>query len=159
MQGSDIFVTSNPLGVYIEGTISGTPKPGTVMQIKAATEPSLGLFTWEVFNADSDGDQRLIAILLEDKLQGKTYSDAYVTGSHGYLYIPIAGEQFNMLVAATGTGTGDTQAIGALYIVEDATGLLIATTGTPESEPFICLETQTDVVAAGTLTRVMFTGY
>jgi hypothetical protein len=50
-------------------------------------------------------------------------------------------------------------AIGDLLIPVDGTGLLIATTGSPEIEPFMCLETASDVVAAGTLLHCIFTGY
>ncbi len=159
MLGNEILLAANPKGVFLEGTISGTPKPGTVMQVKAATEPVGGRPTFEVYNAAADGDQRLIAVLLEDHLQGKIATDAYVTGSRGFLYVPAAGEELNMLVAVSGTSTGDAQAIGDLLIVEDGTGLLVPTSSGEESEPFIVMETLTDVVAAGTLTHVMHTGY
>ena len=55
-------------------------------------------------------------------------------------------------------GTGDSHAIGDRFIVDNGTGKLIATTGTPESEPFILMET----VAAPTadaLAHVIFTGF
>lgn len=159
MKGTKILLSAEPRGVFLEGPVSGTPKPGTVMQIKAATEPIGGAFTWEAFDAGADGDQRLIAVLLEDRLQGRTYADAYADGERGFLYIPIAGEEFNMLVAAPGTGTSDSVAIGDLLIVNDGDGLLIDTTGDPQSEPFIALETLTDVVLGGTLCHVMYTGH
>jgi len=156
-KGSKIIITSEPKGVFMEGIVSGTPSPGTVMQIKAATEPVLGKFTWEVANTDADGNQRLVAVLLEDALQGKLATDAYTTGTRCFLYCPIPGEELNMLLANI-AGTADDHAIGELLIVDDGTGLLIATTGSPESEPFVCLETVTDPTA-DTLARCMFTGY
>lgn len=158
-QGNEIIVTAVPRGVFLEGIVSGTPKPGTVMQVKAATEPVEGAYTWEVYNPDADGNQRLIAVLLPDQLQGKLATDAYVDGDRCFLYCPIPGEELNMLVAAAGTGTGDSQAIGDLLIVNDGDGLLIATTGSPESEPFMVMETLSDVVAAGTLCHCMYTGH
>jgi len=158
--GNNIIVSNEPKGVFKEGVMSGTPKPGTVMQVKSATEPTGGnSFTWEVFNAAADGDQRLIAVLLADKLQGKVATDAYVTATRCFLYCPVPGEELNMLVSAAGTGTGDSMAIGDLLIVDDGTGLLVATTGDPQSEPFICMETVTDLVADGALIHCMFTGY
>jgi hypothetical protein len=159
MKGSQVLCQANPRGCFLEGFVSGTPYPGTVMQISAATEPIGGRYTWEVYNAAADGNQRLIAVLLEDQLQGKLYSTAYATGDRCFLYCPLPGEEINMLVSASGTATSDSQAIGDLYIVDDGTGLLVATTGTPESEPFMCLETVSDVVAGGTMTHCMFTGY
>jgi len=159
MKGNEIILSANPRGVEKEGIVYGTPKPGTVMQIKAATEPVGGRHTWEVYNASADGDQRIIAVLLPDQLQGKIATDAYVTGSRCFLYCPAMGEELNMLVSAAGTGTGDSVAIGDLLIVDDGTGLLVATSSGEESEPFVVMETLTDVVAGGTLTHCMFTGY
>jgi hypothetical protein len=127
------------------------------MQIKAATEPINGRFTYEPYNADADGNQRLVAILLPDALQGKTYADAYVTGSRCFMYVPIAGEEFNMRVLDI-AGTGDDFAIGDLLIINDGDGLLIDTTGSPESEPFICLET-VDNPTADHLMWCQYTGY
>ena len=71
----------------------------------------------------------------------------------------MPGDELNMLVRAAGTATSDSQAIGDLYIVDDGTGLLVATSSGEESEPFICMETVSDVVTAGTMVHVMFTGY
>ena len=156
-KGNKIIVSPVPKGVFKEGIVSGTPLPGTVMQISAATEPIEGRYTWEVYDAGADGDQRIIAVLLEDELQGKTATDAYVTGTYCRLYIPCAGEELNMIRQDV-TGTGDDVAIGDLFIVDDGTGELIATTGSPESEPFVALETLTDPTTEA-LIHVMFTGY
>lgn len=160
-KGAGIIVTANPEGKFEEGFVSGTPTPGTVMQIKAATEPIGGKYTYEVYNRDADGNrpQGPIFILLPYQSEGKTRDTAYVSGDRCFLYQPRQGDQLNMLVTATGTGTGDSQAIGDLYIIEDATGMLVATTGSPEIESFACLETVSDVVAGGTLVHVQFTGY
>jgi hypothetical protein len=158
-RGTGIIVSAEPRGRFIEGIVSGTPKPGTVMEIKAATEPVGGRHTWEAFNADADGNQRLIAVLLENSLLGELATTAYADGDRCTLYVPAAGEELNMLLSAPGTGTGDSFAIGALLMVNDGDGLLIATTGSPESEPFIVMETVSDVVAGGTLTWVMYTGH
>jgi len=158
-KGNDIIVASTPRGKFIEGIVSGTPKPGTLMQIKAAVEPVGGRLTYEAYAPGTDGERRPILVLLADDLQGKLATDAYVTGTRCKLYAPIMGEEMNVLVSAAGTGTGDSIAIGDLLIGNTGDGLLIKTTGDPESEPFQSMETLTDVVATGTLTHVMYTGY
>ena len=162
MKGTRILITSKPRGVFIDGYIHGTPKPGTVMQLKAATNPVANVFTWKVFDADADGNQRIVAVLLEKDQEGKTCDDAYVSGDMGRVYCPVMGEELNMRVAdVAGTGTSGTEAkaIGDLMMVEDGTGLLIDTSGTPESEPFVLLEPQLEPIGAEALLRCMYTGY
>ena len=73
MLGSSIILTSEPRGQFIEGFVSGTPKPGTCMQVKANTAKVGGRFTYEVYQPGTDGEQRAVLILLEDSLQGLTY--------------------------------------------------------------------------------------
>ena len=156
-KGNEIIVSDQPRGVFHEGIVSGTPKPGTVMQVKAATEPVGGAFTFEVYNPDADGNQRLQYILLPDSLQGKLATAAYVSGDRCFLYVPAPGEDLNMLVANI-AGTGDAFAIGDKLIVDDGTGKLIATTGSPESEPYEVMETVA-AITADTLVWVRHTGY
>ena len=155
-KGSSIVLAANPRGVFLEGNITGTDKPGTVMQLDVSEAEDNGRWTWENFDA-TDGNQRLIAVLLPDIYQGKLATDAYVTGTRCFLYVPVAGEELNMIILDI-SGTADDFAIGDLLIVDNATGKLIATTGSPESEPFVCLETITDPTA-DTLTRCLYTGY
>ena len=78
-RGNEIVLTS-PYGRKMEGIIDGTPKPGTIMQIKAATAAVGGRLTWEVYNRDATGNrpQGPIAVLDIDHLQGRTADDAYV---------------------------------------------------------------------------------
>ena len=99
-----------------------------------------GNLTWEAFNADADGDQRLIAVLLENHAIGNLVTDAYVTGDHGFVYCPQPGEWLNMLIGDV-SGTGDSHTFGELLMADDGTGELVATTGSPESESFMLLET------------------
>lgn len=161
-KGSDIIVSGQPRGVQLEGIIEGTPKPGTVMQIKAATAADgTGRHTWQVYNADADGNQRIVAVLLPDYLQGVMETTAYTTGTRGFLYFPLPGEELNMLAAnltGTGSGTDDAFAVGDLLIVDDGTGKLIKTTGSPESEPFLVLEAVA-ALTEDTLIWCLFTGY
>lgn len=158
MVGSKILAQADPKGVFLEGIISGTPKPGTCMQIQGGTAMSSGVFTWEVFNQAADGSRSLVCVLLEDHLQGKTYDDAYVSGTRGFMYCPIAGEYLNMrLQDAAGTGAASDYAIGDRLMIDDTTGLLIDNSS-GESVPFICLELLTDLTADN-VTLVMYTGH
>ena len=159
MKGSQILITGAPMGYRGECTISGTPKPGTCITVLAATEPVNGRFTYEAYNADADGNQRKVAVLLEDFLQGFAYTRAYVTGERAFYYEPLPGDELNMLVAdVSGTGADQDHGIGEVFIIDDGTGKLIATTGTPESEPFVCMETITDQTA-DLWVWCQFTGY
>lgn len=159
-QGTEIIVTAEPRGNFLEGIVSGTPKPGTVMQVSAAVEPQSGAFTWVVYNRDADGNRPAgpIAVLLPDRLQGGLETAAYTTGSRCYLYCPLPGDLLNMLFANV-AGTSDTFAIGDIMIVDDGTGKLIATTGSVETEPFVCMETVSTALTADTLTLAMFSGF
>lgn len=134
------------------------------MQIKAATEPDAGgRFTWEVYDKSGSGAPGLIAVLDYDFAQGKTYNDAYEDGKRGFIYIPLPGDELNMLVAdLSGTGATSDFAIGDLLIPQDGTGKLIDATvsGTASytARPFQVLETYNDM-AGDTWLRVMYTGW
>lgn len=156
-QGNEIIVSADPKGVFLEGIIYGTPKPGTLMQVKASTAMVSGVFTYEVYTPGTNGDRRPIIVLLPDRNQGKLATEAYVSGDRGFMYAPAPGELLNMLIDDI-AGTGDDWAIGALLIAESGSGKLIATTGSPESEPFQMMETVTDPTADH-LALCMYTGY
>jgi len=163
MTGDKIIATAYPKGVFIEGIVDSsiTPKPGTLMVRKGSTEMVNGKFTYtnvlDRLNEGDDGIRVTIAILIEDELQGKNYDDAYSGGETCFLYCPAPGEQFNMRVADV-SGTGDDHAIGDLFISQTTTGKLIATTGSPEAEPFECLETSTNPTSEQLL-LCEYTGY
>lgn len=157
-RGNEIVVSAEPKGRYEEGTLTGVMKPGTVVQIDVSEGiDANGRFTWEPYTPGTDGNQRMIAVLVNDYLAGKLATDAYADGDHGLVYIPLPGEQLNMLLQDV-AGTADDHTFGELLIVDNSTGKLIATTGTPESEPFMLLETITDPTA-DTLAHCIFTGY
>lgn len=139
-----IVVSSPPRGVVEEVLLSGTPSPGTCLSVLAATEPVNGKFTYELWNRGADGDNGEIAILLEDELQGKIVTAAYVTGTLARVYFPANGELLQMLYKNE-SGTSDSFAIGDIMMVDDGTGKIIATTGTPEVEAFTCMETQAGI--------------
>jgi len=155
-----VIVVSSDESVHTrieEVTVVGTPKPGTVLSTLAATEPVNAKFSYEPWNDSADGVQNEVAILLEDEQQGKLVTDAYVTGTQGRVYFPKMGDILQMLVANI-SGTGDAFAIGDKMIIEDGTGKLIATTGTPEMEPFKIIETVAVALAVDTLVLCRYTG-
>lgn len=152
--GPGIIVSAEPQGRFEECIVSGTPKPGTVMEVKAATERVSGKWTYQAFSGSSGAKQE-IAVLLPDHLQGKLATDAYVTLTRGFLYFPLPGELLNMLMADV-AGTGDDHAIGDLLMVQTATGKLIVDSS-GASKPFKCMETVTDPTADA-LTLCMATG-
>lgn len=154
--GNNIIISSNPQGKFLEGIIYGTPKPGTLMEIKTAYAQG-NRHEWQVYQPGTDGNRRVVAVLLEDGLQGISVTTAYVTGTMGRLYVPIAGEELNMLIADV-SGTGDDHTALEMLIADTGTGKLIATTGSPESEPFQLLQTLTDPTA-DVLAPCMYTGY
>lgn len=166
-KGSEIIVTSNPKGVFREGYVSGTPKPGTVMEQKIGTAIRGGRWTYEPAGTTAnsganqgmaaDGNRLPICVLLPDHLQGKLATDAYADGDRCFLYFPVAGEELNMIIENQ-SGTADDFVPGDKLIVDDGTGKLLISASTPEAEPFICLETITDPTA-DTLAWVMYTGY
>lgn len=170
---NEIVLNANPKGVFLEGFVSGTPKPGVAMQIKAAATPVGGRNVFEVYNQASDGVRAMVAILLPNFLQGgaldtqdqTSLSDvlgndtAFEDGDHIHLYCPVMGEELNIRVAVAGTGTGDGIAIGDKFMIDDGTGLFIAVGGSEQSAPFQAVEAVADVKSGGTLVRCIYTGY
>lgn len=162
-RGNEIIISAptSPRGVFTEGIIKtgNTPKPGTIMQMDPTVSLVGGRHTFKVYDADADGGRPKgpLYILDYDKLQGKLPTDAYAAGDRCFLYTPIAGEEFNLLLADV-AGTGDDHTAGEILIVDDTTGKLIATTGSPETEPFMLLESVTDPTA-DQLVWVVYTGY
>lgn len=159
-RGNCIIVSANPRGVFNEGFIAAgeTPKPGQILQIQAATALRGGRHTFEIYNADADGGRPKGPwyILREDSFRGRTVTDAYAAGDRCFLYTPLPGEELNLLVANI-AGTADDHSVGEMLIVDDTTGKMIATTGSPETEVAQLLEAITDPVA-DTLAWCIWTG-
>jgi len=153
-RGRKILISAHPQGKFLEGTIYGTPKPGTCLSIKTPFYEG-GWHQWEPFTATS-GHKRLVAVLLEDSLQGKTIDDAYVTGTRALIYVPQPGEELNMLISDV-SGTGDSHAVLEQLMIETVTGKLIADSS-GESEPFTLLTALT-ALTADVLAPCVYTGY
>lgn len=159
-RGNGIIVTAFPQGTFTEGYIATgeTPKPGTILQIDPTVALRGGRHTYKIYNRDADGDNPAGGywVLLHDYLQGKTATDAYAAEDRCFLYNPMAGEEMNLLVLNI-AGTADDHALGEILMVDDGTGKLIATTGTPEDEVAVLLEAITDPTA-DTLAWVQWKG-
>lgn len=164
--GNAIVVTS-PFGRKLEGIISGTPKPGTWMQIKPSVAPIGGRHTWEVAGASGnvgDGSPRFLAILDIDLPQGKTADDAYVSGTRGFLWCPLPGDELNVRkadISGTGSALEDLN-IGEKMLIVDGTGLssplAVGVIASPVTYPMTTLETVTDQPAES-LVHVMVNHY
>jgi len=153
MRGSVIVAQADPKGRWEEGLIDGTPKPGVVVEMKPATAMNNGRMTWQVFSR-ADGSLGPMCVLREDDLQGKTYNDAYVSGTRCFLYWPLVGEELNMRVLDI-AGTGDDIAIGDTFGVDQGTGKLVK--GSLTNECFQAMEAVTDPTA-DTMLLVKFLG-
>lgn len=153
--GNLVVLPGDPRGMKLEGTISGTPKPGTMMEI-VATALVNGRPTYRVYQPGTDGEQRVCVICYQDPFNGQLATTAYADGDHGFFYIPLPGEEMNILVQDV-AGTGDDHAIGDIMIPKSGTGKFVVTTGSPEMEPFILLEAATDPTADA-LMRAFYTG-
>jgi len=139
MKGSKIVSAAEPRGRFKEGIVSGTPLPGTFMQLTNAA-PQAGRFTYAAAPANAVN----VAILLEDDLQGFGVGTAYTSGARCRLYVPAGGEEVNCLLA-----TGVTPAVGALIAV-GASGIGVAAATNP---PVVeCLE---NLAALGANTLVL----
>lgn len=137
----DTIVLKSKAGTQIEGTLaaSQTPKPGQAISIK-----SDGLY--EAWNGAANGEIDEVIILQEDANLGKLATAAYAASSPFYAWIPLPGDEINVLVTA-----GETVVIGSKLIITDVTGKFIVTTGVPEMEPFKAMEASGGVLAADTL--------
>lgn len=162
-RGNGIVVSANPRGVFMEGVlgVGVTAYPGTIMQIQPATGLVGGRHTFELYNADVDGGRPKgpYYVLMEDYLQGKTPSVAYAAGDRIFLYTPIAGEEVNLLFGdIAGTAATSDVTKGDMLIVNDGDGMMLVSTGTPETEVAQAMETSLDMTA-NTLLWCMWTGY
>lgn len=146
-----IVLSADPKGHFIEGTISGTPKPGTLMQVQVGTAPKNGRLTYEVYApAAGDGSPREVIVLREDDEQGKTVDDAYVSGTRGFMYIPCPGDEIQVRrqdITGTGTAAEDISS-GERLLIVDGTGkvspVAIGVVNAAAVYPFVSLENYSD---------------
>lgn len=171
--GNRILMTPDPKGRFEEIIISGTPKPGTFMNIKGSVSPiggnpsGAGRFTYEPAGTtaasgskgmSADGDRIAVGILLapgESAASPGTgiATTAYADGDRGMIYWPQNGDLMNVLYQNQ-SGTGDDVTIGDKGIIDDGTGKVLVSTGSPESEPIEFREALTDPTADALLLAV-----
>lgn len=151
-RGKSIVVTADPKGQFDEGFVGSgvTLYPGMIVQRDKSVALKGGRHTYVPYNRDADGNIAAGAHwVVTERLQsmiGKTYSESIAAGDRIQVYSPRRGEELNLLVENL-SGTGDDHAIGAQLMVNDGTGKLIATTGTPEEEVANLNEAITDPTA------------
>lgn len=145
---NEVVVSAQRIGFREECVVSGTPKPGTHMEIVPSTADQQGRFTYRARGTtfSNDGSRGPLIILNVDSEQGKTRDDAYVTLTRGFLHWPLPGEEFNLLARdQPGTGTLGIENIGDRLEVDSATGMLQpygteGSTGQHTSGPYILRE-------------------
>lgn len=157
MRGNTILLSAEPQGRFIEGQLVGALKPGICVEIDPTKEMVGGRFHYRPYQPGGDGQRATIIVLLEDHLQGKGPTEAYADGDRGFMYAPVSSEELNILLANQ-SGTADAFSLGDRLILEDGTGKGLATTGTPESEPFELAE-DVSALTADALAFCIYTGH
>lgn len=153
-RGNGIIVNpgiNGPRGRLESGIVEGTPKPGTCMEMKAATAAVNGQFTWLVAGTVQvfDGQPMGVVVLLEDDMQGKLVSDAYATATQGFLYWPAVGDELNMRIADPSGNI----AVGDKFEIDDGTGVLNRITTQVADYATPGLDTEAELIAAINLNR------
>jgi hypothetical protein len=147
-RGGRIVVNPDAKGQYVQGYIKTAEKPGTICQIDAATALRHGQHTWEVYNRDADGNRPRgpFAVLVEDLYNGRDADTAVAAGQFVKFYVPLPGDELNLLFLNV-SGTADDVALNDILIVDDGTGKVTVTTGSPETEVAVALEALVDPTA------------
>lgn len=160
-RGNGIIVTADPKGQFEEGLVKSgeTFYPGMIVQKDLSVALVGGRHTFKIYDADQDGGRPKGAFWVVTELL-QALVGGVVTGAitnRAQMYCPRAGEELNLLLLNI-AGTADDHAVGEVLIVDDTTGKLIATTGTPETEVAILKEAVTDPTA-DSLLWCEWTGY
>ena len=138
--GTRIIASAEPKGMYLEGIVSGALLPGIMVQMKVSAGLTGGEPTWEAYNPNATGDPRLVAILLEDQLQGGLITTAYTTGTKCFVYCPLPGEQINICVKDV-AGTGDIHTFGDRVVGEAGSGKFLVQSTSANAAQFQLMET------------------
>ncbi len=135
-----IVCKGNREAQQIEGTLDtgNTPLPGTHIQLSSDGK-------YDVWDGAADGERDEVILLVENLWLGRTTADAYAPGPF-FAFAPLPGDECQVLVAS-----GETIAIGGKLIIDKGTGKCIATTGSPEMEPWKALESSGGALGADTL--------
>jgi hypothetical protein len=151
-RGNCTIVTADPKGQFEEGYVATgqTFYPGMIVQRDYSVALKGGRWTYTAYNADADGGMPKggywVVTERFNAMVGVTMSGSYAAGARVEVYSPRNGEELNLLIENI-AGTGDDHAAGEVLIINDGTGKLIATTGTPEDEVAVLQEAITDPTA------------
>lgn len=147
-RGNRIVVNPDAKGAYEWGHVATGQKPGTIMQVDPSVALKAGKSTWVPYNRDADGDRPKgpFAVVVEDLYRGQDADTVWPDNELCKMYIPQPGDELNLLFKNV-TGTADDVAVGTIMMVDDDTGKVIPTTGSPETEVAVALEAITDPTA------------
>lgn len=163
MSRRNVICITPEKAIHVEGIIAAaiTPKPGQVVQVDPSVALQDGRHTWKLYDADADGGNPKgpLIILTEDSLQGRLMTTAYAAGERAFGVIPLPGCELNLLFGdIAGTGATSDVTAGNVLIPNDTDGKWLVTTGSPEIEPAMALETVADMTE-DTLIWCQWTGY
>lgn len=147
-RGNRVVVNPDAKGAYEWGHVATAEKPGTIMQVDPSVAMKGGKHTWVPYSRDADGDRPKgpFAVIIEDLYQGRDNTTALTAGEIAKMYIPLPGDEINLLFFNQ-TGTADDVAVGDLLIVDSGTGKVYKTASTPETEVAVALEAIVDPTA------------
>ena len=143
-RGNGIIVSANPQGKNKEGVIDDTSLPGTCMQLVGGSALQQGRFHYQAAAPGTDGRKTELLILTEDDFQGKLVTAAYVAGTRCKMYVPMPGEEMNLLCGEV-AGTGNSYAVGDRLMVDAEDGIFVPDTGTANTAVAKVLEAKTQV--------------
>lgn len=109
MLGNEIVISENPRGRWIEGVAKvDNLAPGICVSPTTDAEDAGGRLTWNAWQL-STGAQSLFAIVDYNSLEGftATTTTQYKAGKRMRLYLPVPGDELNMLLANLAGTTGD----------------------------------------------------
>lgn len=149
MSKSNRIILTPDRGSPCEGIINTgeTPMPGQIVQIDP-TQPLQGNRpVWKLYNRGASGNRTAgpAIVLREDIGQGKTVNDAYVAGTRAFGFIPRSGCELNLLYKNV-AGTADDVLAGDRFEIDNATGKVIVSTGTPQDEVAMANEAVVDPI-------------
>lgn len=147
-RGAKIVVNADAKGSFEWGYLASAEKPGTVMQVDPTVAIKGGKHTWKVATPGADGGLPIgpFAVLDYNPYQGKDANTAYAVGDFAKLYLPLRGDELNLLFYNQ-AGTADDVALGDALIVKDAVGKVFKTTGSPAVKIAVALEALVDPTA------------
>lgn len=151
-RGSRTVVSEPARGKFIGAYVKAgqTFYPGMAVVVDASVDLIGGRHTYKIYDESADGDHPKggVGIVTEEynALIGGSPTASYAAGTMCKIYFPEHGEELNLLIKNL-SGTGDDHTKGEKLIIDTGTGMFIATTGSPENEHAVLLETITDPVA------------